>query len=407
MPNLEKPTVDRFIAAWSETDDDVRRDLLAMSWAEDGKFYDGHVRIEGRSALNAHIADLLREGPERRLESRGWIEGLGGRAGFRWVLRSPNDVSAHGYAFAEVDETGRMTHVVSFHDSNELAPENGTFSRLRSWAVENPLSIGTIGLLLVYLSLRFQAERFYGSFDVSPEDAGFGPVELVVRRASDVLANFLKVGVIWSIGCLIVILPTFNFLFVRRAAGIRGKPYLPPLVFIFSLGTGRLITKALGGEWLLMIPGVGLFAILMLLPRLLYPEAKSERAETRSDLFRWGKQVFVYASLAMATWMFCVTGWFQASSDAQFVQDGGWVTDSSLPWQARPVNASWSTQVHPFSLPNCAHLVYLGGANGVAMLYEWRRDLTLRVNEADVHLNFPDPELCLEDRRHRHGKKLS
>lgn len=266
-----------------------------------------------------------------------------------------------------------------------------TWSKVRSWGLENPLSVGSIVLLLVYLALRFQAERFYGSFGVSPEEVGFDSVELVIRQATDLLVSFLKIGLFWSIGYLAGMVPTFYLIGVRGQLGRTDRKYLPALVFVLSMAGALLLTLALYGQWwLLAVPGLALIAILMLAPRFLYPDSSSERAEVRSDLFRWGRMVMVLGTLAYGSWIFVAVGWSQASSDSQMVKEGGWVTDSDYPWQARPAHVRWSTESRPFPLPHCSDLVYLGEADGWVLLYDRREDRTLRLMQSDIDLSLPE-----------------
>lgn len=388
---LEEETLDAFVQAWNEPDDGLRRSLLERAWADEGKFVDGSGRVEGRAALHAHIGNLLGRWPTRRLRSRGWLEQMGGRSGFRWTLQGQPGSEVHGYALTEVDDAGRLTDVACFEDLGSAAPEpSGLLSRLRAWAASNPLSVGSLALLLLYLGLRFQAEHFYGSLGVDPEEVGFGSVELVIRRATDVLASFAKVGLIWSIGYLAGMVPGFYLYGVRKRINRSEKAYLLPLTFLLSLVGATLITVGLNGEWLWAMAGVALILILMLLPRLLYPEASAVRKEILGLLRDWGGTALVIGVLGYGSFVFFVTGWERAADDSQWVKKGGWISNSDYPWRAEPVKVTWAVNPKPFRLPACRDLAYLGEADGWVVLYDRRLDRPLRLRESDVDISLPD-----------------
>jgi hypothetical protein len=387
---LEEATLEDFIRAWNEPDPATRRGLLEKVWAEDGRFFDSQGKIEGRTALDTHIGALLERWPQRRLASKGWLERMGGRAGFRWALRSAEGSEVQGYALTEVDDEGRLTDVVCFDEPSAAPPEPKALPRIRSWALANPLSIASLGLLALYLALRFQTERFYDSFGVSPEEVGFGSVELVIRQATDVLAEFAKIGLFWAIGYLAGMLPFIYLLRVRKDLDRRDRKYLVPLTLLLSVIAASLITFGLYVEWLWAIPGLTLLAILLLLPRFLYPEGTKARAEARSSLMSWSMLALALGIFGYGSWVFLFSGLEEASSDSQWVKEGGWVTDSNFPWRARPVEVAWSIKPRPFPLPDCRNLVYLGEANGWIVLYDRMKNHPLRLMESDVDLSLPE-----------------
>ena len=45
-----------YVAAWNETDAGRRRDIIARTWAEDGRYLDAHREGTGYAAIDAMIA---------------------------------------------------------------------------------------------------------------------------------------------------------------------------------------------------------------------------------------------------------------------------------------------------------------------------------------------------------------
>ena len=69
MNNVTK-LIDRYIAAWNETDDKRRRDLIAKTWTEDGSYVDAHRSGTGHENINTIIQGVQEQTPRVPFASR-------------------------------------------------------------------------------------------------------------------------------------------------------------------------------------------------------------------------------------------------------------------------------------------------------------------------------------------------
>lgn len=395
MTGIPDATLAAFVSAWNERDPAARRLLLQTAWAQSGEFSDATETVVGLEALNTHIGAVLAGSPRRMFEHRGWLEGLGGRTGFRWRVRTGGKTVSHGYASAEVGADGRLTRVAMFVEPDQ-PKEEGSLAKLRVWALANPIAVAGFFVLVIYVVLRLQAQRFYATFGVTPEDAGFGPVDLVVRQSSAILLEFARAGLVWGVGYLIGMVPSLFLNAVRRSRGTSGLGVDVVVVFVLSIIAGFLALRALLlGDWLVGAAALVLVGVLLLVPRFLYPGSDAPRASARADLFRWGVTAVPLGALFYATGTFALIGFDEAESDAALVHDGGSIISNDFPWRARPVNVEWKTEDPPFALPSCGGLAYLGEGNGRVVLYDRRNNQTIRLVAGDVQLTFPQSERCM------------
>jgi hypothetical protein len=108
--------IDRYIAAWNETDASRRRDLIARTWAENGSYLDPMLQGEGRDGIDAMIATVQERFPAHRFRRIGDVESHHDRVRFSWEF-APNGgtVVAKGTDFGVVT-LNQLAAVTGFFD---------------------------------------------------------------------------------------------------------------------------------------------------------------------------------------------------------------------------------------------------------------------------------------------------
>jgi len=109
-------TITRYAAAWNEPDADARRRLLERSWSESGTYTDPTAHVEGRAALDKHIAEYLTTQPAgTRIVLSSAIDTHHGRFRFAWKMLRPDGTAAiDGMDYGELDPDGRISRIVGF-----------------------------------------------------------------------------------------------------------------------------------------------------------------------------------------------------------------------------------------------------------------------------------------------------
>ena len=107
--------VERYAAAWRETDAAARRTLLDTCWAEDGVYCDALNRIEGRDGGLPSLIESFQENPGARIDVVSGIDEHDGYLGFAWrMLAADGSVALEGTDFGEVDGAGTLRRIVGF-----------------------------------------------------------------------------------------------------------------------------------------------------------------------------------------------------------------------------------------------------------------------------------------------------
>jgi hypothetical protein len=111
-------TIDRYIAAWNETDANRRQDLIVQTWTEDATYVDPLVAVEGRDAINAAIAGAQAQFPGHTFKLVGPVDAHHNLARFTWKLVPNGDHEALvvGFDVAVLAEDGRLQNVHGFLD---------------------------------------------------------------------------------------------------------------------------------------------------------------------------------------------------------------------------------------------------------------------------------------------------
>jgi len=74
-----------YLAAWNETDDNKRRDLVARTWTEDGTYIDAHRRESGHDGIDTMMQTAQAQFPGYRLRLVSGIEAHNSFVRFSWA----------------------------------------------------------------------------------------------------------------------------------------------------------------------------------------------------------------------------------------------------------------------------------------------------------------------------------
>jgi len=109
--------VDRYIAAWNETDAGRRRGLVAAAFADAARYRDPMGAGDGHAGIDALIGAVQARFPGYRFRRRGAADGHGGHLRFAWDLAAAGEEPlAGGTDFATLAPDGRLAEVVGFLD---------------------------------------------------------------------------------------------------------------------------------------------------------------------------------------------------------------------------------------------------------------------------------------------------
>ena len=114
MTTLEK-VLPAYLAAWSEVDEEKRRALLEICWAEQGVYSDPGAEAPGREALLRHIGRVLRHFAGHRCLLTSGVEEHHNCIRFTWAMVSPDGKKvAEGIDFGELGTDGRLVRITGF-----------------------------------------------------------------------------------------------------------------------------------------------------------------------------------------------------------------------------------------------------------------------------------------------------
>ena len=116
MSNLTD-LIDRYIAAWNETDAKRRRDLIARTWAENADYVDPLMRGEGQAGIDAMIEGVQQRFPRHQFRRTGKVDAHNDRVRFTWELAPESgEPIVKGTDFAVVAADNRLRTVTGFLD---------------------------------------------------------------------------------------------------------------------------------------------------------------------------------------------------------------------------------------------------------------------------------------------------
>jgi hypothetical protein len=406
--DLRDTSLEAFVQAWNTDDLTKREHLLRVSCAKEVTFHDEDVALHGRAEIAGHIGAIRAADDQRTCESLGWVTGLGGRRAFRWRLRDGGGTAISGRADVTGDDGGLFATIACTTDPPDPPPDASatTTARLRTWALANPLAIGGLAVLGIYVALRWQADTFYHSFHTTPEDAGFGTVDLVMRQSSSaILRALVGIGLTWSAAYAIAMLPNVYLRMVRERAAAGRDGALVGTVRLTSPVAAILVTTGLiSGRPVVVLAGVALSLALIAMISRRYRQPLLARADDRRKLLGTAALFLVGGALFSGMFDMISSGIEQAKHDALGVKLGDAIDPGKYPWQARPVSVRWKGDVpNGMTLPGCRGLTYLGEGGGRVLLYDLHRAELLRVSSDDVELAFPDVDVCRGTASKRHA----
>ena len=107
--------VTAFGDAWNEADESKRRELLALSWADEGRFVDPQSDVTGREALLALISGFQKRMAGARIDGTSGVQVHHDKIRFNWkLIGADGKTMIEGLDFGELAEDGRIRLIVGF-----------------------------------------------------------------------------------------------------------------------------------------------------------------------------------------------------------------------------------------------------------------------------------------------------
>ena len=107
--------VSRYYAAWNESDEGRRIQMLESIWARDGVYLDPTVQLSGLSALVAHIGAVLAHHPGSRIVMTSDVDAHHGMLRFGWRrVRRDGTMLPESIDLAELSDWGGLQRIISF-----------------------------------------------------------------------------------------------------------------------------------------------------------------------------------------------------------------------------------------------------------------------------------------------------
>jgi SnoaL-like protein len=114
--------VERYLAAWNETDAAARRAAIDELFAADVRYVDPLAEVEGRDALHGLIGAVHQQFPGFVFTAGGPVDAHHAQARFTWNLGVPGEEPpVIGFDVAELDADGRIQRVLGFIDKAPAA----------------------------------------------------------------------------------------------------------------------------------------------------------------------------------------------------------------------------------------------------------------------------------------------
>ena len=110
--------VEKYLAAWNETDPAKRRALVDEVWAEDGSYTDPLADVRGRAEIDGLIGAVQQQFPGFVFTLGGTVDAHHGQARFTWHLGPAGAAEAPvvGFDVAVLDGAGQIGSVYGFLD---------------------------------------------------------------------------------------------------------------------------------------------------------------------------------------------------------------------------------------------------------------------------------------------------
>jgi hypothetical protein len=108
-----KETVENYVAAWNETDETKRRDLIAQCWADSGTYTDPVADVSGRDGLHGLISQFQQQMPGASIAITSGVDEHHGRIRFGWRLDG-GPQAMEGIDVGQLSTDGRIQSIVGF-----------------------------------------------------------------------------------------------------------------------------------------------------------------------------------------------------------------------------------------------------------------------------------------------------
>jgi hypothetical protein len=195
--------------------------------------------------------------------------------------------------------------------------------------------LASLGLAVAYVALRFAYTRFYDTLGVAPEDLGLGKIDLLVRSVGLVVTFALAGVLLLEVAAFAFVLITPVLLVLKGVSKDRKRP---------EQGTSTV------------------------------------RSRRRPAWAGRGWKAGAVASVALVAVLVTVLG----PGAARRVEQGKAYRDWTVPWRADPAIVRWLHQPPGGDPLSGRCVMYLGQANGIAVLYDVRSHQVVRVPSSEV-----------------------
>jgi hypothetical protein len=110
--------VEKYLAAWNETDPAKRRALVDEVWAENGSYTDPLADVRGRAEIDGLIGAVQQQFPGFVFTLGGTVDAHHDQARFTWQLGPAGAAEAPvvGFDVAVLDGAGQIGSVYGFLD---------------------------------------------------------------------------------------------------------------------------------------------------------------------------------------------------------------------------------------------------------------------------------------------------
>jgi hypothetical protein len=109
--------VERYFAAWNETNAERRRALIAQTWADDASYLDPLMQGQGHVGIDAMIAAVQDRFAAHRFHQIGAVDAHHERIRFSWELAPEGGTAiVAGTDFGVVAADGRLQSITGFLD---------------------------------------------------------------------------------------------------------------------------------------------------------------------------------------------------------------------------------------------------------------------------------------------------
>ncbi len=115
--------VRRYLAAWNESDPDIRRAEIETVWADDGRYVDPLAAVTGHDEISALIGMVQQQAPEHVFRLLDGVDAHHNVARFGWELvpAAGGESIAEGFDVAVTNDDGRIRSVLGFLDKAPAA----------------------------------------------------------------------------------------------------------------------------------------------------------------------------------------------------------------------------------------------------------------------------------------------